>query len=315
MCMGGGGEGGGGGIGEAASARSRRPTPLHIPAAAAATPRAPATSLSRSKFMLAPLVTATTAWGGLVGGGGARGGVTRRVVRNALQWTHAHIGMADNTHPHPPPTTTHPPVCPWDAPGRCSQALAPATATAPAGSRMDRVSSNTSCMHWVGGWVGGVGRVQGGGERSAEQDAALGTQTSTHLDGVGHCRIVHQHASPPHTHTHTLMALDTAALSTSITPSSRSRQRRKVSAPTCLTATPSGRQGGEGGGGARMVLRGGGVKGWGGRRKTSAADADALNPAPALLPPKRCPCPAAPGAPPPPPPPPAHPRTSPPWRG
>mmetsp|Transcript_18219 Transcript_18219/g.45957 ORF Transcript_18219/g.45957 Transcript_18219/m.45957 type:complete len:280 (+) Transcript_18219:1106-1945(+) len=89
-----------------------------------------ATSLRRSKFMLAPDVTATTVL----------------------------------------------PVCPF----ALSHALAPATPTAPAGSRMERVSLNTSLM------------------------AAL-------------------------------MAL----LSTSTTPSTSCRHSRKVSMPTCLTATPS----------------------------------------------------------------------------
>ena len=63
---------------------------------------------------------------------------------------------------------------------RSTQALAPAIASAPAGSRIERVSSNTS-----------------------------------------------------------LMAAQMASLSTRIISSTSSRHRRKVSAPTCLTATPS----------------------------------------------------------------------------
>lgn len=47
------------------------------------------------------------------------------------------------------------------------------------------------------------------------------------------------HRLPCRASPHTLMAADVAALSTSTTPSNSSRHSRKVSAPTCLSATPS----------------------------------------------------------------------------
>ena len=206
--------------------------------------------------------------------------------------------------------------------------MAPATATAPAGSKMDRVSSNTSCAgqgqgasvpavqpsQWPQrtwshqtypvwgrgkgqapvapgwnpprqsprGWCGGVmrhgkSRREGGMQQKLgrkkrreetrgwvgrEQQQEYGsmavaggragkccprnssgpqhisaTPSPPHLDrrgdgGVGPHPPIH----PPHP---TLIAEEMAVLSTSTQPSSSSRQSRKVSAPTNLTATPS----------------------------------------------------------------------------